>query len=570
MNIADIIMALTRGENPNAAVMASAPGGASTEAAPPTVPPSLMGFAPPGGPDNVPARPTGSPQVSTPSGVPTLLTNPAPADGAPRILQSPPDLSNMYLKLMSDNRNSRNLDSGLSLIAAGFSKYPENRAALVKGAMDHSNQQNITSQDIMNLQKMDVERQALAIRQAAKVSLMKKYKLDRDTVDYLDASGKLDEVVKHKNTQNLTLVEHSDGSKQFFDPQEGKPVGDKVTPPKPKTGQFVEGPNGPELRSPETGLQMGAPVGLKPTEDDRALAEINAQRATKGEAPLTREDYIKTVKRDAPQEPNATQKARLAQINDERTKLGQPAMKMEDLIKLEHGGVNINVSPDGTTFPAPPQGQDYVRNPDGKVKVFPDGKPQLYAIAGGKTEQEMNIKAREEQDEANKKAKIKVQQTFSASNVGSAVDDALKLADKWGAAGVGSKIVRGVPIGGMPWDTLDAKLNTINANTAFQTLQQMRESSPTGGALGAVSDFENRLLSSTIADLRAHQDPESLKKGLIRVKAAMHLLAENDYRANPAKFQDDLTKRMDEMYVEVKNAESQHSGSKSKIERISP
>lgn len=39
-------------------------------------------------------------------------------------------------------------------------------------------------------------------------------------------------------------------------------------------------------------------------------------------------------------------------------------------------------------------------------------------------------------------------------------------------------------------------ISTIKANIGFDKLQNMRENSPTGGALGSVSDFENRLLQA--------------------------------------------------------------------------
>lgn len=43
---------------------------------------------------------------------------------------------------------------------------------------------------------------------------------------------------------------------------------------------------------------------------------------------------------------------------------------------------------------------------------------------------------------------------------------------------------------------LNNYLDTIKANVGFDKLQQMRENSPTGGALGQVSDTENRLLQA--------------------------------------------------------------------------
>jgi len=44
-------------------------------------------------------------------------------------------------------------------------------------------------------------------------------------------------------------------------------------------------------------------------------------------------------------------------------------------------------------------------------------------------------------------------------------------------------------------------VESLQANIGFDALQEMRVNSPTGGALGNVSDFENRRLSSTIVNL---------------------------------------------------------------------
>src|SRR5690606_32240519 len=44
---------------------------------------------------------------------------------------------------------------------------------------------------------------------------------------------------------------------------------------------------------------------------------------------------------------------------------------------------------------------------------------------------------------------------------------------------------------------VSSMLNTIRANVGFDRLKAMRSTSPTGGALGAVSDSENKMLQST-------------------------------------------------------------------------
>jgi hypothetical protein len=61
-------------------------------------------------------------------------------------------------------------------------------------------------------------------------------------------------------------------------------------------------------------------------------------------------------------------------------------------------------------------------------------------------------------------------------------------------------------------------LMTIQANVGFDRLQQMREASPTGGALGAVSDFENRQLQATLGNLSQSQSQSQFLRNLERLE----------------------------------------------------
>lgn len=61
-------------------------------------------------------------------------------------------------------------------------------------------------------------------------------------------------------------------------------------------------------------------------------------------------------------------------------------------------------------------------------------------------------------------------------------------------------------------------LQTIRSNIGFDRLQQMRAASPTGGALGAVSDFENRQLQSTLGNLEQSQTLEQFMRNLDRLE----------------------------------------------------
>lgn len=73
-------------------------------------------------------------------------------------------------------------------------------------------------------------------------------------------------------------------------------------------------------------------------------------------------------------------------------------------------------------------------------------------------------------------------------------------------------------IGGSKAKDVSALLDTIKANASFDKLQAMRAASPTGGALGAVSDQENKTLQSAIAALDQSQSPDQFTRNLNRVK----------------------------------------------------
>lgn len=76
---------------------------------------------------------------------------------------------------------------------------------------------------------------------------------------------------------------------------------------------------------------------------------------------------------------------------------------------------------------------------------------------------------------------------------------------------------------------LDATLDTIRSIIGFDKLQEMRANSPTGGALGAISDKENKLLQSVFGSLDQAQSPEQFRANLDRART--ELRAVKDQRA---------------------------------------
>lgn len=84
--------------------------------------------------------------------------------------------------------------------------------------------------------------------------------------------------------------------------------------------------------------------------------------------------------------------------------------------------------------------------------------------------------------------------------------------------GVGGQVLSGIP--GTEAHNVSKLLDTIKANAGFDQLNKMRQSSPTGGALGNVTERELALLQSTIGNLEQTQDEQQLGDNLRRVKNA--------------------------------------------------
>ena len=90
---------------------------------------------------------------------------------------------------------------------------------------------------------------------------------------------------------------------------------------------------------------------------------------------------------------------------------------------------------------------------------------------------------------------------------------------------VGSMLTK---IPGTAATDVGALVNTIKANIGFDKLQAMRDASPTGGALGQVSNQEIDFLQSTLNNLKQNQSQEQFNKQL--------QILENQYLQTIAKF----------------------------------
>jgi len=107
------------------------------------------------------------------------------------------------------------------------------------------------------------------------------------------------------------------------------------------------------------------------------------------------------------------------------------------------------------------------------------------------------------------------QQITAIDNTISALDQAMAGVN-WSTVGTAGALSRAIP--GTPAYDLAQTLLTVKANIGFDRLQQMRESSPTGGALGQVAVQELNALQASIAALDQSQSGEQLRQNLMAVK----------------------------------------------------
>ena len=153
--------------------------------------------------------------------------------------------------------------------------------------------------------------------------------------------------------------------------------------------------------------------------------------------------------------------------------------------------------------PAVDTGMNTAAGPQAQIQpgvIYQDERPTKDALA----QAEKSEKENREQASKQRSANIVVQD----------IDRAIKGAD-YLTTGMGS-VTASIP--GTPARDLSSTLDTIKANIGFDKLQEMRRNSPTGGALGSVSDVELRHLQAVLGSLDQSQSKEQFVQNMIRLK----------------------------------------------------
>ncbi len=189
---------------------------------------------------------------------------------------------------------------------------------------------------------------------------------------------------------------------------------------------------------------------------------------------------------------------------------------------LDQGsGQIVTVQPDVSAYAAPGRAAQPVAAKEPPAPIGQAGQPapkvrqtggmQVTPIPGSKA-------AREAEKEAEAKESREAQKKAYARVVTQDIDrifDLMEDADLPVTGFVGSRVAA---IPGTAAHDIASLLDTVRANIGFDRLQQMRAASPTGGALGQVSEMENRLLQATFGALNQSQTEEQFSRNLTRLK----------------------------------------------------
>lgn len=165
--------------------------------------------------------------------------------------------------------------------------------------------------------------------------------------------------------------------------------------------------------------------------------------------------------------------------------------------------------PEKEKRPAPPQGYRYTA--EGNLEPIPGGPKDPEVI--GKTER-VKITEREAAKRDALFPKVSASLEAHEDKTDTLIELLNKLKESKGLPQLLGPIESRLPT--IRPDTADAQaiLKTILARGQFRELQEMRNNSPTGGALGNVSNFEIQALQNAFAQLDTMQSVESFKAAI--------------------------------------------------------
>ena len=170
------------------------------------------------------------------------------------------------------------------------------------------------------------------------------------------------------------------------------------------------------------------------------------------------------------------------------------------------GAPNMSVRLDqGPQFGTIPPGHTLERTPTGYQMTPIPGSPAALAL----------------QKEKDAKTEATAQRAQATDVVTQDIRRALDLMDQAILPTTGALGPMVAQIGGTNAGDIKALVDTVKANTAFDKLAEMRKASPTGAALGSVTERELALLAAVRGNLEQSQSAEQFRRNLTRLNNTM-------------------------------------------------
>lgn len=216
--------------------------------------------------------------------------------------------------------------------------------------------------------------------------------------------------------------------------------------------------------------------------------------------------------------PSKTAGPEILQLLDELDRINNP--KSPRAVEIQNR-INFLNSVEARTQPQRPELGTAEGSPGGPKMAYQitPGKtgPQVQTAPIGGTEQPtqaetLDVKARAKTNAAYPKASAAFR--FSDNKLDTLIEDVIRLKANPGLSGVTGLVYGRTPGITDAARSAEADIEALKARGGFNELREMRIQSPTGGALGNVSDREGVKLEAAFAALKQTQSTEDYKKKL--------------------------------------------------------
>lgn len=293
-----------------------------------------------------------------------------------------------------------------------------------------------------------------------------------------------------------------------------------IAPMQAQAGSFPEMAGRDPSRPPPPDLNMLMQVLSNPFMDEgtKAYAQAVLQQHMQAQDPMRQLQLERAQLENAalrnPQ-PDLTTGQREYQMAVQQGYQGSFMDYKRALAEAHRQQTNITVGGDG----APGLGKlsadyGYVLDPETRQPVIDPatGLPQAAPVPGSPAAREIAETERMKQERAGQGQRYG---RIVGEDIGRVLD-AVEKNPNLVAGPIGSMLAQ---LPGTGAHDVASMLGTIRANVGFDRLQAMRAASPTGGALGAVSDSENKMLQATLGALEQSQSPQQFATNLRRLQS---------------------------------------------------